>query len=51
MDRGLLRREGEGRCSDPFLYWLAEKEAVWRSDPIWVLLQERREGMRRFGIS
>ncbi len=34
---GLLRRDGGGRRADPFRYWLAQKEAVWRADPLWVL--------------
>jgi hypothetical protein len=41
-EQGSVLRDGEGRCSDPFRYWLPEKEAVWRSDPLWVLLQEQQ---------
>jgi hypothetical protein len=44
--RDLLRREGAGHCTEPFRYWLTEKEAVWREDPIWVLLQHQREAMK-----
>jgi hypothetical protein len=48
-DRNLLRREGAGHSKEPFRYWLAEKEAVWRDDPIWVLLQQQREAMKGLG--
>ena len=45
--RDLLLREGSGHRTEPFRYWLAEKEAVWRDDPIWVLLEQQREAARR----
>jgi hypothetical protein len=37
-------KELEALCNR--LDWLAEKEAVWRSDPIWVLLQQQQEAMK-----
>ena len=44
--RGLLAREGAGRCADPFRYWLPEQEAGWRSDPLWVLEEQQREAVK-----
>jgi hypothetical protein len=40
--RQLLRHDGAGHRTEPFRYWLPEKEAVWRSDPVWVLLEQQR---------
>jgi AAA domain len=46
VERGLLLREGEGRKSEPHRFWLAEKEAIWSSDPLWMLRQQAEEGMK-----
>jgi AAA domain len=35
----LLCQEGSGRRKDPFLYWLPEREAQWRADPVQELMQ------------
>ena len=43
---GLLKREGEGRRGAPFLYWLPEQEAVWRTDPRYLEEERRREAGR-----
>ena len=46
--RNLLLREGASHRTEPFRYWLSEKEAVWRSDPVWKLMQQQqRELMKR----
>ncbi|MBV9125877.1 MAG: AAA family ATPase [Planctomycetes bacterium] len=34
VDQGLLRKDGRGLQHNPFRYWLPEREAVWRQDPI-----------------
>jgi hypothetical protein len=39
---GLVAREGTGRKADPFRYWLPEREAVWKQDPLYDLLEEQR---------
>jgi hypothetical protein len=35
-------REGTGRKTDPFRYFLPEKEALWKQDPIQQLFEEQR---------
>lgn len=42
VDRGLLARDGTGRKSDPFRYWLPEREAVWKQDPLYQLFEGQR---------
>jgi len=42
VERGLIAREGTGKRSDPFRYWLPEQEAVWRTDPAWVQREQQR---------
>jgi hypothetical protein len=32
--QGLLRKDGRGRRSHPYRYWLPEMEAGWRADPL-----------------
>jgi hypothetical protein len=44
--RDLLLRDGDGHRTDPFRYWLAEKEAAWRDDPIWALLEQQRAALK-----
>jgi hypothetical protein len=44
---GLVIGGGEGRRNDPFRYWLPEREAEWRSDPVWLLEQQNRETINR----
>jgi hypothetical protein len=38
LDLGLVRRDGRGRRSHPYRYWLPEMEEPWRQDPIASLL-------------
>jgi hypothetical protein len=45
VDQGQLLREGSGRKTDPFRYWLPEREAVWRADPMWVLMEEQQRSL------
>jgi AAA domain len=40
VERGLIACEGAGRRSDPFRYWLPEREAVWRQHPLYDLLEQ-----------
>jgi hypothetical protein len=46
--KALFRRIG-ALASSEVRYWLAEKESLWRSDPIWRLQQQREalEGLER----
>jgi hypothetical protein len=34
VSRELLLKDGRGRRDHPFRYWLPEREAVWRHDPL-----------------
>ena len=36
----LILSEGSGRKADPFRYWLAEREAVWKQDPLYQLYEQ-----------
>ena len=47
VGRGVVLRAGSGSRLEPFRYWLPEQEAVWRSDPIRVLLEQQREARER----
>jgi hypothetical protein len=40
---GMVACEGRGRRSDPFRYWLPEREAVWKQDPLYELLHGQRQ--------
>ncbi len=40
VERGLIACQGAGRRSDPFRYWLPQREAVWREHPLYDLLQQ-----------
>jgi hypothetical protein len=42
-----LCRSGSGGNGDAFLYWLAEKEARFRADPLQQMLEEHRERVKR----
>jgi hypothetical protein len=35
---GLLRKDGRGRKGHPYRYWLPQREAVWRQDPLSLVL-------------
>jgi hypothetical protein len=41
--RGLVLKEGTGRKTRPFRYWLPGKEEEWRKDPVYVLEEEQQE--------
>jgi hypothetical protein len=43
VEQGMVLCEGSGRRSDPFRYWIAEREAVWKQDPLWDMLEEQRQ--------
>jgi hypothetical protein len=38
----MIAREGTGRKTDPFRYWLPEREAVWQQDPFYEYFEEQR---------
>ena len=38
--------EGKGIKSDPFRYWLAEREAVWKEDPFYALFEAQRQQLK-----
>ncbi len=42
VQRGLIACEGAGRKADPFRYWLPEREAVWKEDPFYDILEAQR---------
>ncbi len=42
VQRGLILSEGAGRKTDPFRYWLPEREAVWRQDRLYEILEAQR---------
>jgi hypothetical protein len=43
VQRGLVACEGAGRKSDPFRYWLPEREAVWKEDPFYEIFEAQRK--------
>jgi hypothetical protein len=43
----LVAREGSGRKSEPFLYWLPEREAVWKNDPLYNLEELYRKDKKK----
>jgi len=45
FDRGLIRRTGTGRKSDPYRYFLAEKMKEWLDDPLFRLAQASQTAM------
>jgi hypothetical protein len=46
LEQGLIRCEGSGRRGDPLRYWLPEREAVWRQDPLFVVVEQQREELK-----
>jgi hypothetical protein len=46
LAHGLIRQDGTGRRSDPFHYWLAGQEEMWRADPLAQLLLQQQEAQR-----
>jgi hypothetical protein len=46
VKRSLVHCEGKGSKSDPFRYWLPEREAVWKEDPLYAALEEQRVTLR-----
>jgi hypothetical protein len=46
VEQGLVRCEGSGRKSDPFRYWLPEREAIWQQDPLYRLMEEQRQSLK-----
>ncbi len=45
-ERGLIRRDGTGHRSDPFRYYLPEKMAKWKDDPIHQIEELRRQDVK-----
>jgi hypothetical protein len=46
VELGELACEGAGQRSDPLRYWLPEREAEWKQDPMYCLLEQRRIDLR-----
>ena len=44
---GLVLREGSGRKTDPFRYWLAGQEDKWRQDPMYEFRQMMEANNRK----
>jgi hypothetical protein len=42
VQRGLIACEGDGRKTDPFRYWLPEREAVWKENPFYEFFEAQR---------
>ena len=42
VKRSLVVCEGKGSKSDPFRYWLPEREAVWMQDPLYAMFEAHR---------
>lgn len=49
MARGLVRRDGTGRCRDPYRYWLAENEERINNDFLNLIEENSREQLRKLG--
>jgi hypothetical protein len=45
VKENLVKCEGSGRKSDPFRYWLAEREAVWEQEPFYRLVEQQRQAL------
>jgi len=43
VQRGLIACEGTGRKSDPFRYWLPAREAIWKEDPFYEILEAQKK--------
>jgi hypothetical protein len=48
---GMLSHDGTGRRNDPFRYWLPEREAVWKDDPIHQLFEEHYLSLRQVSLA
>ena len=46
VEQGLVSCEGKGSKSDPFRYWLAEREVVWKEDPFYELFEAQRQQLK-----
>jgi hypothetical protein len=46
VEQGLALCEGSGSKSDPFRYWLAEREAVWKEDPLYDIIEQQRRQLK-----
>ena len=42
LERALIAREGTGRKSDPFRFWLPEREEVWKQHPLYEVIERQR---------
>jgi hypothetical protein len=42
VERSLIACEGRGRKGDPFRYWLPEREAVWKQDFLYEIIEKQR---------
>jgi hypothetical protein len=42
----MILREGTGRRSDPFRYWLPEREAVWRESPFYDIIEQQMKDLK-----
>jgi hypothetical protein len=42
----MLAREGTGRKTDPFRYWLPEREAVWKENPLYEIIEQQRQQLK-----
>ena len=63
VEQGLVLREGSGKKSDPYRYWMAERVEAWKQDPLYEIIEaqkaslnlpfeslaERREKLRQVG--
>jgi hypothetical protein len=43
---GMVVCEGSGRKRDPFRYWLPQREAVWKQDPLYEVFEEQRRTLK-----
>jgi hypothetical protein len=43
VERSLIAREGTGRKSDPFRFWLPEREEVWKQNFLYEHLERQRQ--------
>ena len=46
VQRGLIACEGSGRKADPYRYWLPEREAVWKENPLYEFLEEQKQTLK-----
>jgi hypothetical protein len=44
-EQGWVQCEGAGSKSDPFRYWLPEREATWNEDPLYRLMEQQRQAL------